>query len=72
MIIYKDIIGQLVSAGYTTYRMRKEKLLPEGTIQKLRKNGSVTTDTLDTVCRLLSCQPGDIMEYVPDDASEAP
>lgn len=27
---------------------------------------TVTTDTIDKLCAQLQCQPGDIMEYVPD------
>ena len=67
MIVYKDILGKLLEAGYTTYRVRKEKLLPEITMQKLRSGGTVTTETIDTLCRLLHCQPGDLMEYVEDE-----
>ena len=67
MIVYKDILGKLLEAGYTTYRVRKEKLLPESTMKKLRSGGTVTTETIDTLCRLLHCQPGDLMEYVEDE-----
>lgn len=67
MIIYKDVLGKLIAAGYTTYRIRKEKLIPESTMQKLRSGGSVTTETIDTLCRLLHCQPGDLMEYEDDE-----
>lgn len=64
MIIYNNVLGKLVAAGYTTYRIRKDKLIPESTMQKLRSGGTVTTETVDTLCRLLHCQPGDLMEYV--------
>jgi len=67
VIVYKDILGKLLEAGYKTYRVRKEKLLPESTMQKLRSGGTVTTETIDTLCRLLHCQPGDLMEYVEDE-----
>ena len=33
------------------------------------KNGrarAVRFDTLDRICRILDCQPGDILEYTPD------
>lgn len=66
MIIYKSILARLVSAGYTTYLIRKEKILPESTMQKIRTDGTITTDTINTLCRLLDCQPGDLIEYVPD------
>lgn len=67
MIIYKDVLGKLIAAGYTTYRIRREKLIPESTMQKLRSGGSVTTETIDTLCHLLHCQPGDLMKYVDDE-----
>ena len=66
-IHYKiNIITALKEAGYSTYKLRKEKLLGEATIQKFRNNELVSWDNIATVCQLLSCQPGDIMEYVPD------
>lgn len=65
MIFYKDVIEQLTAAGYTTYRIRKEKLIPESTMQKLRTGGAITTETLDTLCSLLNCQPGDLLGHVP-------
>ena len=67
MILYKDVLKRLSDAGYTTYRIRKEKLIPESTMQKLRCGGTVTTETIDTLCRLLNCQPGDILRYEPEE-----
>lgn len=66
-IQYKvDVITALRDAGYSTYRLRKEKLLGEATIQKFRQNQLVSWENISTVCKLLQCQPGDLMEYVPD------
>ena len=67
-IIYKvDILAALKDQGLTTYKLRKEKLLSEDTIQRIRENSSsVNLRTINRLCRLLNCQPGDIMEYVPD------
>lgn len=63
MIVYKNIIERLSAAGYSTYRIRKEKIIPESTMQKIRVNGTITTGTINRLCELLHCQPGDIMEY---------
>jgi putative transcriptional regulator len=64
-IRYKiDVLSALKEAGYNTNRIRKEKLLSESTVQKLRQGEYVSMDNLDTLCKLLNCQPGDIMEYV--------
>lgn len=65
MIRYKiDVMEALKKAGYSTYRIRKEKILAESTMQKLREGVPVSTDNLDTLCRLLGIQPGDLFEYV--------
>lgn len=67
MLIYKDILGQLSTAGFTTYRLRKEKLLSERTIQRIRDGAPINTTTIDTVCTLLNCQPDKILEYKKDE-----
>lgn len=65
MIRYKiDIIAELKKAGYSTYRLRKENILGQETIQKINKGKVVYGNTLDKICEMLDCQPGDILEYV--------
>ena len=64
MIIYKDILKKLSDAGYNTNRLRKEKLLSEGTIQRLREGKSITMDTLDVICQLTNLQISDLVEFV--------
>lgn len=67
MLKYKiDILEALKAQGYSTYRIRKEKLIGEAQIQKIRTGDIVSKDTLNTICRLLNCQPGDIIEYIAD------
>lgn len=66
MIIYKNILSQLKDAGYNTTRIRKEKILPQSTLQRLRNSDPISTETLNIICTLLDCQPGDILEYIPD------
>lgn len=66
MIIYKDIMKKLEDAGYTTYRLRKEKLLGEAAIQRIRTGQSLSLATLDTVCRVTGLGIADLIEHVPD------
>ena len=66
-IRYKgDLMGQLKAMGYSTARLRKEKIFGERTMQEFRKNGIVPYKSIDRLCTLLNCQPGDILEYVPE------
>ena len=69
MIAYSiDILAALKEKGYSTYRIRKEKLFGEAQLQKLRSNELVSKETLNTLCKLLSCQPGEILKYISDDS----
>ncbi len=64
-IKYKiDVLAALKEAGYSSYKLRKEKLFGESTIQKIRKGEILNADNLAIICELLHCQPGDLMEYV--------
>ena len=60
-----DVVSALKEKGYTTYRIRNEKILSESTVQKLRAGKGVSWENIETLCRLLECQPADLMEYVP-------
>ena len=65
MLIYKiDILEELKANGYTSYKLRKDKLIGEAQIQKIRNGEIASKETLNTICKLLNCQPGDILEYV--------
>ena len=65
MIRYKiDIIAALKQAGYSSYRIRKEKIFGELTLQMFRRGEFVASaNNLDTLCSLLHCQPGDLLKY---------
>ena len=62
-----NVLAALKEKGYTTSRIRKEKLIGEATVQRLRHNQSVSYEVLAKLCELLDCQPGDVLEYVPDE-----
>ncbi len=59
-----DVLNALKEKGFTTYKIRQEKLLSESTVQKLRAGVGVSWENIETLCRLLECQPADLIEYV--------
>ena len=70
MLRYKvnvNVMEALKEKGYTSYRIRQEKLIGESQLQKIRSGEIASKETLNTLCRLLECQPGDLLEYVPED-----
>ena len=71
MIKYDKLFTLLKENGYTTYKIRKEKILGESVLTKLRNGtGGLDHRTINKMCALFNCQPGDIMEYMPDDDNE--
>lgn len=67
MIKYKiDVLLALRQIGYSTYKIKKDKVFNQSQLQQIRDNKLLTQDALNKLCRLLDCQPGDILEYVPD------
>lgn len=68
-ISFQKAIDLMKKQKITSYTMRKSKLLGQGTMYKLHHNECVTTDTIEVLCKLLNCQPGDLMEYIPDEES---
>jgi len=63
-------LTELKNAGYTTTIIRRKKLFGEATLTKFRRGEGVGWDNLEQVCRLLNLQPGDILEYAPEQPAD--
>ena len=64
MIKYKiDIIQALKEKGYNTGRIKREKILPGQTLTNITDGKSISLDTLNKICCLLRCQPGDLIGW---------
>lgn len=65
-IVYKkDILAELKKAGYNTTVIRRDKIMGEAMLQKIRTGQMPSWAVLETLCTLLRCQPGDLLEFVP-------
>lgn len=62
-----EIVEELKNKGYNTTRIRREKLIGEKTMQDMKSGIVPGIKVLDTLCRVLDCQPGDVLEYVKDE-----
>ena len=63
-LVYKiDVLNALKEKGYNTNKIRTEGLLSQSTLQKFRNKQGVSWENLETLCRLLDCQPGDLIEF---------
>ena len=70
MLKYKlDILSEFRKHGYKTTTIRQNKIMGERQLQTIRQ-GQVTISNINIICHLLQCQPGDILEYIPDPAAD--
>ena len=68
MIVYKiNVLEELKKVGYSSYRLRKEKIIGEAMLQKIRSGELPSWETLNRFCSLLDCQPSDLIEYVKEE-----
>lgn len=58
-----DVLAALKEKGYTSTRIRNEKLIGQATLQRLRHKQSVSFEVLAKLCELLECNVGDILEF---------
>lgn len=70
MIRYKNVFEKMKEAGYSTSVIRREKLIPEGSLQNIRDGKLVNLKTIDTICRLSGCSIEELIEYIPDETTQ--
>ena len=71
-IVYDKLWAAMAERGISQYRLIKDYGISSGQLDRLRKNESVSTHTIGIFCRILGCQVGDIMEYIPEEEPETP
>lgn len=66
MISYAPLFKTMKEKKMTSYRL--EKLgFSRATYYSIQKGNSVSTNTINQLCKLLKCSVSDIMEYIEDD-----
>ena len=67
IIINLDVMMAKRKIGLTELAREVDITLANLSILKNNKAKAVRLTTLDAICRALDCQPGDLLEYVPDE-----
>jgi len=66
MISYQKLWKVMKEKGISQYALIKQHHISPGQITRIKRNESISTHTIEVFCRILACQPGDIMEYIED------
>lgn len=67
MISYNNLWVIMKERGISQYTLIKDYHISAGQLTRLRRNESVSMHTIEMFCKILNCQVGDIVEYIPDD-----
>lgn len=67
MISYDNLWKVMREKGVSQYALIKDYHISAGQLTRLRRNESVSVHTLEMFCKILNCQIGDIVTYIPDE-----
>ena len=70
LISFENLWKVMQERGVSQYALIKKYNVSPGQITRLKRNESVSTHTIECFCRILNCQVGDIMEYIPEKPQE--
>lgn len=69
MISYEPLWQTMERLGATTYTLQVKGQISSSTIRRLKAGQSVSTNTIDALCKLLECSLTDVLAFLPDDDS---
>lgn len=71
VVSYSPLWITMEKCGATTYTLQVKGGISSSTIRRLKAGDSVSTNTLDALCKILNCTIQDVVEYLPDDWKSA-
>ena len=66
LISYAPLWRTMARTGATTYTLQVKGQISSSTIRRMKAGDSVSTNTLDALCKILNCELKDIVEYIPE------
>ena len=70
-IKYDKLIKRMQEAGITSYTIKRDKIIGQATYRKSWRAAILTLEQSQKLCKVLHCQPGDLMEYTEEDNEQA-
>lgn len=66
-IVYNKLLTLMKEKGVTSYTVKKDNIIGQASYKKIKEGGDIDTRTISKLCKYFDCQPGDILEYVPEE-----
>lgn len=68
-VSYKRLWKLLIDKDIKKGELCRKAGISTASVTKMGKNGCITTDVLDKICKALKCRIEDVMEIIPDEKS---
>lgn len=65
-VSYKKLFHLLIEHDMTNAQLQKEAGFSANIITRLKRNGYISLESVESICRVLNCTPNDILEFLPD------
>ncbi len=67
---YKRLFHLLIERDMTTTMLQQQAGFSSNIVPRMKRNGYVSLETIESICRALDCGVDDILEFVPGDGVE--
>ena len=71
-VSYKKLFHLMIEKDMTNAELQKEAGFSANIITRLKRNGYISLDSVESICRVMNCGVDDILEFVPDEGSVTP
>ena len=66
-VSYKKLFHLLIEKDMTNAQLQQQAGFSANIITRLKRNGYISLDSIESICRVLHCGVDDILEFVPED-----
>lgn len=70
-VSYKKLFHLLIEKDMTNAQLQQQAGFSANIITRLKRNGYISLDSIESICRVFHCGVDDILEFVPDEKEES-
>jgi len=70
-VSYKRLFHLLIEREMTTTQLQKKAGFSANIITRMKRNGYLSLDTIESICRAMNCGVDDILEFLPENTEGA-
>lgn len=68
-VSYKRLFHLLIERDMTTTNLQQQAGFSSNIVPRMKRNGYVSLETIESICRALDCGVDDILEFLPDNVA---